>query len=323
MTRVMGPEGRQRRYATLDGLKVAMALMVVGLHGSFLQDYSASLWWYSSNGLFRMAVPAFMVINGYFFPAEDRHRQKRWLIRIGLLYVAWTAIYAPIWVPDVHRWRTLLVYLALGWFQLWYLAGSFGAALVFMALQRVGRGVLGALAIACLLAGVALQYAAYEIAGPSLIAKAIGWHPVHRNFLLFSFPYFTFGYLMRTWCLERSVPVAAAAVAVLLGLALLLVEVTVVHRLPYSGRGLDNLLSLGLLAPAAVLLALKLPVEHDWARPASRLANGIYLTHPLFLVGLGLSAAINHTAATLAAALASAVLTGLIGLWRPLAKWLL
>lgn len=55
------------RNGALDVLKIAMAFIVVGMHAGFLTDISPIAAYLTANGLFRIAVPVFLLINGYFF----------------------------------------------------------------------------------------------------------------------------------------------------------------------------------------------------------------------------------------------------------------
>lgn len=51
------------RNVALDLLKLTMAAMVVGLHAGFLNDFSSLGYYITVNGIFRIAVPVFFVIN--------------------------------------------------------------------------------------------------------------------------------------------------------------------------------------------------------------------------------------------------------------------
>ncbi|WP_426104712.1 acyltransferase family protein [Massilia sp. TSP1-1-2] len=92
------------RNGALDILKIILALMVVGIHASFLTEWSAVASYLTVNGLFRIAVPIFLLINGYFFfQVVVAGTALKWLKRILILYLVWMAIYLPYWLPDVHQ----------------------------------------------------------------------------------------------------------------------------------------------------------------------------------------------------------------------------
>jgi len=317
------PHASDARTVSLDILKVVMALMVIGLHANFMREYSPTLWWYSGKGLFRVAVPVFLVTNGYFFAMKSPAGDRKWFRRIISFYLIWMAIYAPIWAPTIRSTVQLTSLVVFGWFHLWYLAGLIGAALCLVALRRFGTAALLTAMVLCFLAGVAVQYAAFEANQWSLVGRALHWNPSHRNFLLFSFPFFTAGYLIQQHDLGARFGPAISGTLCLAGLALLFVEAGGVRALTGGKGDVDNLLSLGLLAPAAFLTATKVPLERAWGRQASRLANGIYFTHPIFLVGLGFENLLAPTLASAATAVASILLSAAIMECPPVARRLL
>ena len=55
------------RNLSLDYLKVFLAVCVVFLHGGWLYDINELVGYLHVNGLFRIAVPLFFIINGYYF----------------------------------------------------------------------------------------------------------------------------------------------------------------------------------------------------------------------------------------------------------------
>jgi surface polysaccharide O-acyltransferase-like enzyme len=323
MDRDSGLLASDSRTVSLDLLKVVMALMVVGLHANFMREHSETVWWYSVKGLFRIAVPVFLVSNGYFFAMKSPTGDWRWLRRIVYFYIVWTAIYAPVWLPTNRSVSRLAMLLTFGWFHLWYLAGLIGATFCLLLLRRLGTRFLVAAMVGCLFAGVALQYGAFETSHSSLVGRVLRWNSSHRNFLLFSFPFFTAGYLIQKHELGTRFGTAASGTICLVGLLLLFVEAHAVHALTGGEGDVDNLLSLGLLAPAVFLTAMKVPLERCWGKQVSRLANGIYFTHPIFLVGLGFERLLAPTLATAATAAASIALTAMIMAFPPLSKRLL
>ena len=52
-----------QRNSTLDILKFIMAIMVVGLHARFLFETSSLGYHLTVQGIFRLAVPIFLLIN--------------------------------------------------------------------------------------------------------------------------------------------------------------------------------------------------------------------------------------------------------------------
>lgn len=55
------------RQISLDIFKLLMSFMVVGLCAGFLGDVDLLGEYLAVNGIFRLAVPTFLVINGFYF----------------------------------------------------------------------------------------------------------------------------------------------------------------------------------------------------------------------------------------------------------------
>ena len=55
------------RNITIDLTKLLMSFFIVGLHCLFMLDINEYLHFYLKEGLFRIAVPLFLLISGYYF----------------------------------------------------------------------------------------------------------------------------------------------------------------------------------------------------------------------------------------------------------------
>ena len=86
------------RSLSIDILKVILALMVVGIHSGFLEDISALGRYLTVSGLFRMAVPIFFVINGFYFFSVPPEKISHWFKRVIQLYLFWTIVYIGYWL---------------------------------------------------------------------------------------------------------------------------------------------------------------------------------------------------------------------------------
>lgn len=286
------------RNPTLDWLKFIMAFMVVGLHGRFLSDISGDLSWLLENGLFRIAVPIFLIINGFFF-AQNR-RLRDWFIRVIVLYALWMTIYAPIWAFEADSPIKVALWVVLGWYHLWYLAGMIGAAALLVLLckrfQTLGIFVV---IIATFFIGVGIQYAALTDPISGTLGKAISWTPSHRNFLFFSFPFFALGYLIEKHKIADRVSMRAVAIVAFISLVALLFESRNALLISVGSNSLDNMAALFIVAPAVFICALKSDLGFRNAKLVSVLSNGVYFIHPMVLIGLGFSDKISPTPATL------------------------
>lgn len=56
-----------KRNIVLDIYKIILSLMVVGIHIRFFYDFNNQIGYILNQGIFRLAVPSFFIINGYFF----------------------------------------------------------------------------------------------------------------------------------------------------------------------------------------------------------------------------------------------------------------
>ena len=134
-----------QRNTGIDIFKVLMALVVVMIHTSGADP-----------AVFKVAVPYFFLASGYFFfrdweagGTEAIAKGRRWLMRIAVMYLAWTLIYLPFTVlgflqDGLGPGKSLAVFIRnllfvgenyLSW-PLWYLLASLWAGAVFIVLHR-------------------------------------------------------------------------------------------------------------------------------------------------------------------------------------------
>lgn len=280
------------RNGTLDILKVAMALMVVGIHVNPLKPLGRAAVIATGDGLFRIAVPAFLVLNGYFFlSAAQQGRAGAYVRRVLVLYGLWMLVYTPIWLPEFAQQTPgeTLTEVAIGYWHFWYLTSLALAAALAAPMRDWPAGRILAVAGGCFAIGVVLTY------GQALGCWRVeNW--VHRNGLFLGLPFLLAGMLIR-----RQDILAWAPRRVWLGLAGLGVVLVVGESLAlyaFAPRGVahDNMASLAFAAPALVLAALALPVR-DAGRDLGLYANGIFYTHVAFLVPMLHVAFLNATAA--------------------------
>lgn len=267
------------RSLAVDLLKIGMAVMVVGIHANPFQPLGRVANLLTGEGLYRIAVPAFFVISGYFFHnAAQSGRVMHYVRRTGLLFVLWMAIYIPIsyrhyigfWNMTVPGfWRELL----MGYWHLWYLSGLTLAAAALGLMRHWSTPALLAVAAASYAVGVAVSWAvAWGVVDPWVSPH------LHRNGLTLGLPFLILGYLMRRHDLPSRHDWRGVLPLVLAGLLLVVAESLALAFTAPNGVGHDNLLALALAAPALVLLALTLPGR----APGPELglwSSGIYFTH--------------------------------------------
>lgn len=279
-----------QRNAGTDGLKIALAMMVVALHASLFTETAEYLNYIFVNGLLRIAVPTFFIINGfYFYPLIAKNRPfLGWAKRLGVLYGIWMMLYLPFYWPE-HLEATrdqigLLEKFIFGYHHLWYLVGTLGAGAVLYLLRRRSDKQL-------LVSGVALFVIGYVIQDISIYAPPedglagylfrSGW--LFRNFLFFGFPLFSMGYLIAKHRLHKAPRRDPQLLCAIFVAALLLVlESTAHYYLHPLKAGVDMYLSLLLLCPLIFIFfhSRSARLNTDFL---SKLSTAIYLTHVFFI----------------------------------------
>jgi hypothetical protein len=313
--RARSPGVRNRllnRYLALDALRVGLALCVVAQHAGFLAGYSALGYYLTSDGLFRVAVPIFLLINGFFFyPALSSGRHAAWFRRLACLYAFWMAFYLYLWLRPqaltIQNVGRLVLTLFVGYFHLWYLPCLIGAVLLVFLFKNVRLQISLPVVIILFATGAAIQYAgSYHWFGKAKVDALFNYSPMHRNFLFVGFPFVYIGYLVNKHRLHRRIPSTALVAAVVTGVALLLLESFTFRVSPGKQGGFDNFASLLLICPAIFMLFLKLEIAGS-TKDLALFANGIYFIHIWFLVLLQGIAELSGTALTLVVAISSVI----------------
>ena len=215
------------RKLSIDLLKIVMALFVVGIHVNPFAAFGPDTNILLGGGLYRIAVPVFFVVNGYFLESLARAGgTQRYVLRVLGLYAIWTALYLPAWygvIANPEPWP-LLRTLVMGWWQLWYLPGLALAAVLAALVRDLPLQRLILVMALALLAGVAITYAmAFDLIHPS--KRYFGDATVlHRNGLFVGFPFLMSGMLIRQYRLEDRYSLRFLAALAGFGLILVLAE---------------------------------------------------------------------------------------------------
>lgn len=304
------------RNISLDILKIVMAYMVVGLHADFMGDVSAAARYLTVNGLFRIAVPVFFVINGFFFYSALQENPAKWFKRALLLYGFWTLVYIYFWLrPDeftvMKSIKITIVTVLVGHNHLWYLPAMIGAAAVLYLLRNCSSRLLLTLSLMLFMIGLSVEYiGGYHLIQNAAIDRLFGKLWLYRSFLFFAFPFFCIGYLLKRTELYTKIPKAPLVLLTLLGVLLLLAESYFNFTSQSSVKRFDIFASLIILCPALFLLALSIDVPGK-SKSIALYSTAIYFVHPLF-ISLFENFSLRETPLTIATAitatLASAVL---------------
>ncbi|RFO98004.1 hypothetical protein DIC66_04570 [Rhodoferax lacus] len=299
----------------MDTLKIGLAFMVVGLHARFLSDVSPLAEYLTVNGIFRIAVPIFFLINGYFFyPTIVSGRQRMWIRKVLVLYILWMILYSPFWIRfpffgSVQNVSSTLLEIVKGYYHLWYVVGMVGAASTLIVLQNIDIRNLKAVILICFLSGVCIQYfGAFHLINNNYIDKILNMNAVHKNFLFVSFPFFAIGFILNKYKIVELVSMRAAVRLSLLGCMALIGESYFnSFKLPMD-LGVDNLASLIIVCPAIFILFLKLQISSN-SKQLSNYSSGIYFIHILVLQFLDQYKSLGETLITILVFLISGVLS--------------
>lgn len=267
--------------------------MVVAQHSSFLKDISNIGWYISVNGILRIAVPIFLIINGYFFYTVVLYNPnpKQWFKRIFLLYFFWMAFYSYFWFRltnfDVYNIANLLRIVLIGFHHLWYLPGMIGAAFLVFLLRTTRSSSLFIMATVLFLIGLLLQYIGnYHLIENELIDKIINTLWIYRNFLFFAFPFFALGYLIKKTGIDEAITSKQLILISIVGSTLILMESKFNFDNLVTKEGFDILVSLIILCPCIFMLFLKYEVRTS-SKIISQYSTAIYFIHPFFISVLG------------------------------------
>lgn len=277
-----------QRYQSVDLLKVLLIVMIVAVHGSFLYDYSRIWGHIINNGLFRISVPVFFVINGYFFEAVLRKKEAiRWSKRIFILYLIWMIFYIPYWLDPSNPFRSAIE-MTFGFHHLWYISALFGAGIVLYAFRKFSTKALLAVAFGMFLIGLLIQYTGqyHVFSNTPIVDRVFGFNFSHRNFLFIGFPFLTAGYLIRKEQLEQRVK-RKSLIFILLACAALYAFESAILYINLSGQvAFDVYLMSFFVCPIIFLLVLKSNVKLGKFKTEliGSYVTAIYLIHPIFII---------------------------------------
>ena len=290
--------------------------MVVGIHSGCLSDISALGRYLTTAGLFRIAVPIFFVINGFFFFSVPPEKIVTWFKRVIILYLFWTLVYIGYWfrAETINLFEIVRVIktILVGHEHLWYLPAMVGAALVLLPLRKLTTPALLTIALVLYFIGLSIQYLGnYHVVANTSIDKILNSHFVYRNFLFFAFPFFAIGYLLRRTEIYKKFSLASIVSMTIIAVTLLLIENYLDFKFQVASKGFDIFLFLILVCPLVFITALKLDIRGE-SKTLALYSTGIYFIHPLFISLVKTYADMGGT-----------LLTLVVAILATLAAWLL
>jgi surface polysaccharide O-acyltransferase-like enzyme len=276
------------RNILLDILKVIAATVVITIHCEFLLVYSKLAHHVTSNSLFRITIPFFFCINGFFLcTIFQNKRLKIWGKRVGILYIIWMLIFAYFWLPPIYT-NPLKVAATFifGFNHLWYLAALFPAGFLLYGIRKCSNKTLLIGAVVLYLTGYTIQTLGNlnAFSEPSIVSKLVNYSPIHRNFLFFALPFLSIGYVFRRTNFHQKVTKTKAITALIASFILLIVE-SLISFYMYTEATFNMSISFLLFGPALFLTAFAFSINSRLnGKTISSFSIAIYLVHPLIIV---------------------------------------
>lgn len=261
------------RNVTLDCFKVILSILVIAIHCQPLFAEESATGWLISNGIARIAVPCFFIINGYYISRklDDSRAMRKYIIHLVVIYIVWSLIYLPTYVSDVAA-RSLITFALMGYYHLWYLPALIIGVLILWGMKKYVRNntVILVVALALFLTGYIME---------SLDVK----FRIFRNGLFFGFPFIAIGYYIKDQLIINKIKAIPLIIVLIISTLTLLFESYTGYK---SGMYRNMLLSLPFLCTGLIITALKYPKESINNGYISKLAGSIYYIHILVLTSI-------------------------------------
>ncbi len=269
------------RNAALDLLKVFMAFAVVGIHAGFLKEYSENISYIFTQGIFRLAVPIFFIINGYYFYSFLNKKKSIfiWLKHMLVMYLIWSLIYIYLFGAENGIVKTFVY----GWGHLWYVPATMEAGILLYLLRNIGDKYKVILIF--ITYGICLfvyYFGNYHIVDSALVNDLLNRSVVRRNFLLAAFPMFSIGFLIAKYNIRDKYTLRNIFLFLFLSFFILILEGSINLIFADKTKGFDYLLSILLVAPLLFILVLR----STWitkSRTLSDISTIIYFIHQIFI----------------------------------------
>ena len=256
--------------------------MVIGIHTTPFSGISEKLNFLTINGIFRIAVPIFFVISGFYFPSiSTSQKLKTWTIRIATLYIFWMLVYLPLYIPAYsaipidNNAPPFLITLLTGYWHLWYVAAMLLAGPILYLMKDVKAARLIPFALLLYFIGFLIQY------DRAYFSPQLPFY-LYRNFLFFALP------MMMLGTAAAKIGVASMETRTLLcwldgGLLLLTLEIGIAHHYAVAWGGFDMYLSLPIIASTVFLLTMKSKLYYQ-VQDLALLSSVLYFSHVLFMM---------------------------------------
>ena len=306
---------KMERNVSLDFLKLALSIMVVALHSGFLKEYTNIGSYLTVNGLFRVAVPLFLIINGYYlYGAIQKGNFKIWFNRSVILYIAWMALYAFFWLrPYPYTFTDFskkIFILIFGYHHLWYVSGMIvGGGIINYIHDKINTKAMVYCIISAYSIAIIIQYVGnYHLFGNELLDKVFNQSWVYRNGVFFSFPFMAIGFVLNKLNLKNRVTNNAAKLLSVTGLVLLFLEAYLNYINPGREGGFSCYLSLIVVCPSIFIFIAKQEIKSN-SKIVALYSSAIFFVHSAIISLLLMNAELAPTLLTLYSIVVSFVIS--------------
>ena len=265
---------KQCRNIYIDYFKLFLSVLVITAHvpSLFSNNGDGNIFnWLIACGIVRIAVPCFLVLNGYYIANKigDSKFIRKYIIRFSIIYVVWCMIYSPIFPIELTG-NSIIMFFA-GVFHLWYIIALIISVFCLYFLKKwiKSNTLLFSLMLLLFLVGYSIQ-----LVFPSRLF-------FFRNAFFFGLPFIFLGYYISQK--EKSlVKIKQSLLLLIFALSLLCFGIELYFSNIYS-LNTDLCLSLFLLCPIIIVLFLRYPKNVESDGYISKLASCIYFVHVLVI----------------------------------------
>lgn len=273
-----------QRNISLDYFKLLLSILIVGLHALFMSELPI-IGYGIQQGITRLAVPCFFIINGYYLYSkiQDLTKTKQYVKRLFIAYLIWMCIYIPFHHYGRVSGAVMPTYAAeifswiFGWGHLWYVSTLVMSAIVLYYLKKwdVSNKLL-------LYTFILFYFIGYLLQRLYLFDIDFHFYAITRTFLFMGLPFIFIGYYIRANKIEITFKVSCKTYLLT---ALLILSVFVESYLPpHFHRATDFYLALPLVCPLLFIIIMKKGKMNVSSGYVDKLSTAIYFSHMLVLI---------------------------------------
>lgn len=263
------------RNASLDFFKLILSFFVVGIHCNLLSDYHEPSSFYLNEGLFRIAVPFFILVTGYYFDRVQTAKQLfTWALRLFVLFAFWTAVYFPIWNKEPKLFIKTIQ--AINGFELlWYIIHMLVAGVIFFYLRKYKAFNTLIVPVLLFMLGCLIEYSIIYSHNETVHKFFRFAMMLYRNFLFVCLPFLMIGnYIKQHKCM-------ANGKLLILSFLLFFIEISCNYIFSKESPNpiFDLSFSLIFITPTLFLSIKQLQVPYKGGKQIALIASAVYFSH--------------------------------------------